>query len=85
MACTDRIRRQQAEQRKVRAELAELEAYLARPETRALSQKLEKLSEDLKQAQEKSHSTDVQIQVQQSNLDHYRPELSKKKLICRTP
>ena len=79
LACTDRIRRQQAEQRKVRAELAELEAYLARPETRALSQKLEKLSEDLKQAQEKSHSTDVQIQVQQSNLDHYRPELSKKK------
>ena len=40
LACTDRIRRQQAEQRKVRAELAELEAYLARPETRALSQKM---------------------------------------------
>lgn len=79
LACTDRVRRQQAEQRKTQAALDELERYLAQPEIQALAQKLDELRAALVRAQKKYHDTDTQIQVQQSNLDHERPELARKK------
>ena len=50
LACTDRVRRQQAEQRKTKAALEELERYLAQPEIQALGQKLEELAHSLAQA-----------------------------------
>lgn len=79
LACTDRIRRQQAEQRKTKAALEELERYLARPEIQALAQKLEELNRALTRAQKKYQDTDTQIQVQQNNLDHDCPDLTRKK------
>lgn len=79
LACTDRIRSQQAEQRKTKAALEELERYLARPEVQALAQKLEELSGALARAEEKRHETDIQIRLQQNDLDHDRPELTRKK------
>ena len=79
LACTDRIRRQQAEQRKTKAALEELERYLARPEIQALARKLEELNEALEQAQKQYHETDTQIRLRQNDLDHQGPELTRKK------
>ena len=79
LACTDRVRRQQAEQRKAKAALEELERYLAQPEIQALAQKLEELSEALEQAQKQCHDADTKIQVRQNDLDHQGPELTGKK------
>lgn len=79
LACTDRVRRQQAEQRKTKAALEELERYLAQPEVQALAQKLEELSEALSRAQENSRAADIQLRLRQNDLDHDRPELTRKK------
>lgn len=79
LACTDRVRRQQAEQRKTKAALEELERYLARPEIQALTQKLEELNGSLERAQKQYQDTEVQIRVEQNNLDHLGPELTRKK------
>ena len=79
LACTDRVRRQQAEQRKTKAALEELERYLARPEIQALAQKLEELNAALDRAQKQYHETDTQIQLRQNDLDHQGPELTRKK------
>ena len=79
LACTDRVRRQQAEQRKTKAALEELERYLARPEIQALAQKLEELNGSLERAQKQYQDTEIQIRVEQNNLDHQGPELTRKK------
>ena len=79
LACTDRVRRQQAEQRKTKAALEELERYLARPEIQALAQKLEELNGSLERAQKQYQDTEIQIRVEQNNLDHLGPELTRKK------
>ena len=79
LACTDRVRRQQAEQRKTKAALEELECYLARPEIQALARKLEELNAALDRAQKQYHETDTQIQLRQNDLDHQGPELTRKK------
>lgn len=79
LACTDRVRRQQAEQRKTKAALEELERYLARPEIQALARKLEELNAALDRAQKQYHETDTQIQLRQNDLDHQGPELTRKK------
>ena len=79
LACTDRVRRQQAEQRKTKAALEELERYLARPEIQALAQKLEELNAALERAQKQYQDTEIQIRVEQNNLDHLGPELTRKK------
>ena len=79
LACTDRVRRHQAEQRKARAALEALETHLAQPEMQALIQKLDELKRALESAKKKSHEADTQIQVQQNNLDRDRPELAGKK------
>ncbi|WP_300250209.1 SbcC/MukB-like Walker B domain-containing protein [uncultured Subdoligranulum sp.] len=79
LACTDRVRRQQAEQRKTKAALEELECYLTRPEIQALAQKLEELNAALDRAQKQYHETDTQIQLRQNDLDHQGPELTRKK------
>lgn len=79
LACTDRVRRQQAEQRKTKAALEELERYLARPEIQALTQKLEELNGSLERAQKQYQDTEIQIRVEQNNLDHQGPELTRKK------
>ena len=79
LACTDRVRRQQAEQRKTKAALEELERYLARPEIQALARKLEELNAALDRAQKQYHDTDTQIQLRQNDLDHQGPELTRKK------
>lgn len=79
LVCTERIRRQQAEQRRIRAAREELERYLAEPENQALANRLEELTQALSAAQKKSHASDIQIQVQQAALDHDRPELTRKK------
>ena len=73
LACTDRVRRQQAEQRKTKAALEELERYLARPEIQALAQKLEELNGSLERAQKQYQDTEIQIRVEQNNLDHWAP------------
>lgn len=79
LACTDRVRRQQAEQRQTKAALEELERYLAQPEIQALAQKLEELNGALTRAQKQYHDTDTQIQLRQNDLDHQCPELTRKK------
>ena len=79
LACTDRVRRQQAEQRKTKAALEELERYLAQPEIQALARKLEELNAALDRAQKQYHETDTQIQLRQNDLDHQGPELTRKK------
>ena len=79
LACTDRVRRQQAEQRKTKAALEELERYLARPEIQALAQKLEELNGALERAKKQYHDTDTQMQLRQNDLDHQGPELTRKK------
>lgn len=79
LACTDRVRRQQAEQRKTKAALEELERYLAQPEVQALAQKLEELNGALTLAQKQYHDTDTQIQLRQNDLDHQGPDLTRKK------
>ncbi|MEE0801552.1 MAG: TIGR02680 family protein [Gemmiger sp.] len=79
LACTDRVRRQQAEQRKTKAALEELERYLARPEIQALAQKLEELNGALERAKKQYHDTDTQMQLRQNDLDHQGPELTWKK------
>lgn len=79
LACTDRVRRQQAEQRKTKAALEELERYLAQPEIQALAQKLEALNEALERAQKQYHDTDKQVLLRQNDLDHQGPELTRKK------
>lgn len=79
LACTERIRRQQAEQRKTKAALEELERYLAQPEVQALAQKLEELNGALTLAQKQYHDTDTQIQLRQNDLDHQGPDLTRKK------
>lgn len=79
LACTDRVRRQQAEQRKTKAALEELERYLAQPEIQALAQKLEELNGALERAKNQYHDTDTQIQLRQNDLDHQGPELTRKK------
>ena len=79
LACTDRVRRQQAEQRKTKAALEELERYLAQPEVQALAQKLEELNGALDRAQKQYHETDTQIRLRQNDLDHQGPELTRKK------
>ena len=79
LACTDRVRRQQAEQRKTKAALEELERYLARPEIQALARKLEELNAALDRAQKQYHETDTQIQLRQNDLDHQGPDLTRKK------
>lgn len=79
LACTDRVRRQQAEQRKTKAALEELERYLAQPEVQALTQKLEELNGALTLAQKQYHDTDTQIQLRQNDLDHQGPDLTRKK------
>lgn len=79
LACTDRVRRQQAEQRKTKAALEELERYLAQPEVQALAQKLEALNGALERAKKQYHDTDTQMQLRQNDLDHDRPELTRKK------
>ena len=79
LACTDRVRRQQAEQRKTKAALEELECYLARPEIQALARKLEELNAALDRAQKQYHETDTQIQLRQNDLDHQGPELTRER------
>src|SRR5699024_5161375 len=79
LACTDRVRRQQAEQHKTKAALEELERYLARPEIQVLTQKLEELNGSLERAQKQYQDTEIQIRVEQNNLDHQGPELTRKK------
>ncbi|MBM6898389.1 hypothetical protein H6B10_01490 [Gemmiger formicilis] len=79
LACTDRVRRQQAEQRKTKAALEELERYLARPEIQALARKLEELNAALDRARKQYHDTDTQMQLRQNDLDHQGPELTRKK------
>lgn len=79
LACTDRVRRQQAEQRKTKAALEELERYLAQPEIQALAQKLEALNGALERAQKQYHDTDKQVLLRQNDLDHQGPELTRKK------
>lgn len=79
LACTDRVRRQQAEQRKTKAALEELERYLARPEIQALARKLEELNGALERAEKQYHDTDTQMQLRQNDLDHQGPELTRKK------
>lgn len=79
LACTDRVRYQQAEHRKTKTALEELERYLARPEIQALARKLEELNGALTQAKKQYHDTDTQIQLRQNDLDHQGPELTRKK------
>lgn len=79
LACTDRVRRQQAEQRKTKVALEELERYLARPEIQALARKLEELNGALERAKKQCHDTDTQMQLRQNDLDHQEPELARKK------
>ena len=79
LACTDRVRYQQAEHRKTKTALEELERYLARPEIQALAQKLEELNGSLERAQKQYQDTEIQIRVEQNNLDHLGPELTRKK------
>lgn len=76
LACTDRIRRQQAEQRKTQAAIEALEQYLNQPEIQALTQKLERLKQELEKAQKEQHMSDTAIQLRQNDLAHLRPELA---------
>ena len=72
-------RYQQAEQRKAKAALEELEQYLSRPEIQALAKKLEELNGALNRAQKQYHDTDTQMQLRQNDLEHDCPELTRKK------
>ena len=79
LACTDRLRRRQAEHRKTLAALEELQQYLDQPETRALVRRIQELKQGLEDARKRATEADKHIFAQQKELNYLLPDLAEKK------